>query len=228
MRRLDEGIVRAAQHDHVHLRLAQGPGELGDVRLQRLAFEVTLLDEVDEAGARLRDDLDAVRVGADQAREPLGAQGARGGHHADPAAPGAGGRRLHRRLEADHGHAEGLAQRLQGRAAGGVAGDDHHLGRGGLEVAAHGDGPRRAPPRGRGRRTGNTRCRPRRRGPRTGSARRISRATLSPPTPESKMPTGVIDPLWRHGGLDPPRRPVASSSRRWPIAQPRAAIPRMA
>src|SRR5687767_949525 len=42
------------------------------------------------------------------------------------------------------------------------------------------------------------------------------------------MPTGAIQTLCGRKRLDPWRRLVAFSSRRRPIAQPRAAIPRMA
>ena len=130
----DQRVVRAAHDHHVRALGLERLGEAAHRVGERLAGDVPGLDEVDQAGAGLLDDLGAGVEAADGSRVGPAGHGGLGGQHADLAvARGLHGRSRPRHHHADDRRLELLLERRQRRRGRRVAGDDDELDRHGLE-----------------------------------------------------------------------------------------------
>ena len=99
--RPQERIVGAAEHDGVGAALDQRPRIARDELARRGARELAGLDLLDEARARLRDDLDVAGVLLEQRRKPRALDRADRREHADDTAARGGDGRLHGGLHRD-------------------------------------------------------------------------------------------------------------------------------
>ena len=130
--------MRAAQHQHI------GTGSDQRQRIRRKqaagfrAVEITTLDLLDQARARLGDHPHRSAVAVDQPMQLVAGQRRTRGQHADHTGPGGGNGRLHRRLHADERDRVVRAQVFHGRDGCRVAGHHDQL-RAGAEQAL-GDG----------------------------------------------------------------------------------------
>ena len=185
-------VVRAAEHERVHLgplqRLQVGLGQAE----QRPAGGDAALDELDELRAGDAGDLD-VRGGGEGVGVGAAGDRGRGADHADPAVAGGGRRAAHGRADhLDHRDAVPLPGIVQAgrrrrccrrsRAAFTPVGDQ--------PVQAVERVPADIGDRLRAVRD-SSRCRRRSAAARAGSWSRMARATVKPPTPESKIPMGA-------------------------------------
>ena len=122
--RLEERIVRAAEHDHVGPGVQQRPEAAAHDGLGLGSVEDSGLDELDKAFAGAFHDLDAFGEGVPRVVVFVGFEGAGGGEDAHDAAARAQGALLDRRLHPDEGDVVLGAKRGDGCGGGGVAGDD--------------------------------------------------------------------------------------------------------